>query len=529
MRTIQNLDVSEYNEAEVRAEIIDPLLRVLGYEKETYFSIDREKRVPLLGSDRFLDYSMTLWSENFWLIEAKSAKRKRAGFDAADIAQAVGYAVLPEINAALVVLCDGRHIAVFDREHSQTAAMLTVEVRELEVKVDELRAVLSPWQVWFFEKRRILRQLDRVFGKEFNLERVEEFKSLVSELLDRKRQSVLENMRTIMNDPDREDETTNSIRSSGPVDLIEGWFMMPQTALHARTIAETLVGHCDPSSFSVLYRMFPDTPRSMNDHYCMHALDFLIRLHRQGSLVQLLPHWLGGGRDLAAAVERFIELCITHFSSDPARRTVLLCAAALRRLLKLRMVADTSSIQIGETLHALNRHFVPEDAWAQLLSSPPRELLLALDTLTVRILAALMRRCSDAKGHLKPEMARQELRAIWQAELATIEAVPNYADLVSERELQEICPTEAVDVVYDQLGHAALCVINEYDDWKQYVLATHRSDVETLARMGSWQARRWLSGGDSPYEHPADQVIADRFFLGDVQTFQRLREAYQLK
>lgn len=206
LRTIQSRDVAGYNEAVVRAEIIDPLLGVLGYEKGTSFSMDRERRVGVLGTYKALDYSMTLWSENFWLIEAKSAGRRRVGFKAADIDQAVGYAVHPEINAALVVLCDGRQVAVFDREHSQTDAMLTVDVRDLEARIDELRAVLSPWQVWFFEKRRVLRQLDKVFGKEFNLERVEEFKVLVTELLDSKRQSVLQNMRAIMNDPEREDE-----------------------------------------------------------------------------------------------------------------------------------------------------------------------------------------------------------------------------------------------------------------------------------------------------------------------------------
>ena len=475
-----------------------------------------------------LDYSMNLWSENFWLIEAKSAKRKCAGFSAANIAQAVGYAVLPEINAALVVLCDGRQIAVFDREQSQTDAMLTVDVLELQTRIDELRAVLSPWQVWFFEKRRILRQLDKVFDKEFNMERVEEFKSLVSERLDSKRRSVLENMRAIMNEPDRADDTTNSIRSSGPVDIIEGWFMMPQTARSTETIAHMLVGHCNPSSFSVLYRMFPDTPRTMNDHYCMQALSFLIHLNRDSALVQWLPQWLGGGKDLTAGVKTFIELCITQFSSDPARRIVLLCGAALRRLLKLRMVADASSLQIGETLHALNRHLVREDAWAQLLSSPPRELLLALDTLVVEGLAAFMHRCSDTNGHLKSEMAHQQLRAIWQVELALLDALPNYAELVSERGMREVCDTAAVDVVYDHLGHGALCVIDEHDDWRQYVLASHASDVETLARMGSWQARRWLSGDDAPYGPPPDQAVADRFFLGDIQTFRKLREAYQL-
>ena len=72
---IQSLDVGDYSEADVREEVISHLLRVLGYDKQSNFSIDREKGLQLLGRKSFPDYSLTLWSENFWLIEAKRPKR----------------------------------------------------------------------------------------------------------------------------------------------------------------------------------------------------------------------------------------------------------------------------------------------------------------------------------------------------------------------------------------------------------------------------------------------------------------------
>ena len=158
---IQSLDVTGFSEADVREEIISPLLMVLGYEKQSYFSIEREKSIQLLGRKNYLDYNLTLWSENFWLIEAKKPKRVGTHFSVADIRQAIGYAVHPEINAALIVLCDGRKIAIFDREESQIEPALSVEFTNLEANIDRLRAMLSPWQVWFFEKRRIVRYLDK--------------------------------------------------------------------------------------------------------------------------------------------------------------------------------------------------------------------------------------------------------------------------------------------------------------------------------------------------------------------------------
>ena len=90
LERIEALDVTAFSEADVREEIISPLLVVLGYDKQTYFSIEREKKIQLLGRRNYLDYNLTLWSENFWLIEAKKPKGVGACFGVSDIRQAIG-------------------------------------------------------------------------------------------------------------------------------------------------------------------------------------------------------------------------------------------------------------------------------------------------------------------------------------------------------------------------------------------------------------------------------------------------------
>lgn len=49
---IQELDVTGYTEADVRAEIIDPIIRILGYRKGDYSSVDREKHISFLGQKK---------------------------------------------------------------------------------------------------------------------------------------------------------------------------------------------------------------------------------------------------------------------------------------------------------------------------------------------------------------------------------------------------------------------------------------------------------------------------------------------
>jgi hypothetical protein len=42
LEKVEKLDVASYSEADVRAEVVDPIIRALGYEKQTYFSLERD-------------------------------------------------------------------------------------------------------------------------------------------------------------------------------------------------------------------------------------------------------------------------------------------------------------------------------------------------------------------------------------------------------------------------------------------------------------------------------------------------------
>ncbi len=479
----------------------------------------------MLGRNNYLDYNMTLWSENFWLIEAKKPKTKGGHFSAADIGQAIGYAVHPEINAALVVLCDGQEIVVFDREESQIDPTFTVEIGNLRKDIDKVRAILSPWQVWFFEKRRVVRHLDKVFDKEFNAGRVEEFKKLVCRRLDSKKRKVIDNMRSVLSHTNDTEETEKSLRAQQPLDLVEGAFFLEFNKSCLMAIAETLVQHSRNDAFQVLHRVFPDHARDMNDNYCMHSLNYLIHLNSENVRVNWLPSWLGREDDLDGAVRSFVASCLNHFASDPVRRNILLCASGLRRLLKLIAVVEERLWSEGEALHVLSRYKEPEDSWEQLLSSPERHNLLMLDGQANYGIARLVRACSNDHGRPRARIIESQLREIWKTEASILDSVQPYPELLEQRDMGEIHPTEATDVVYDSLGHGVLCMMDCHSAWKDHVICHHRGDVETLARLGSWQAKAWL-GIESTCPRPCDQEMADRFFLGDVTMFRRLRAGY---
>ena len=226
-------------------------------------------------------------------------------------------------------------------------------------------------------------------------------------------------------------------------------------------------------------------------------------------------------------MKTLVRSCLTQFANDPGRRGVLLVAAAIRRHYKARMVVDAGTRPLGVILHAVTRYMVPEDEWRQLLSSPEREMLLALDGLVVEALGRLLRRCCDTNGRLGVALLEAELREMWKSELEILGGVSSYWELADARNMQDSAETEHRDLAFDYLGHGALCILDRHPHWKPAVLEAHAADVEALAAMGSRMALKWLGRDIGGTRHgPSDSFMAERFFLGDEATFRRLRTAY---
>lgn len=529
LRRVERLDVSGFMEAEVRAYVIDPIVRALGYSKGTDFSVDLERKIEFLGKNKFPDYKLNLWQEDFWLIEAKRPRPNEV-FGYEDLAQAIEYACHPKINAALVVLCDGMKIEVFDREMSVTEPIIRVPRDRLASEFDKLRHLLEPWQQWFFQKRRVVRQIDKVFDREFNMNRVEEFKKLVDGRLAGKRMLILDNFRKQVSS-DSQDER-DLIKAASVEDLIEIHMFQQHSIPTTNALTATLADQSAKNTFQVSYRMLPDRARDLSDIYIGHVLAYLMELDRRGvATVQFLPSWLAPGAqmnaDLKAAIGRFIRLCLTYFDGDEPRRLILLAATAYRRVFKVLLMLNEAQWAVAEARHFIQRFETPERTWGQIVSSPEGHALGMLNASAMMATYRFVNGLQSDGSAFKVEVAKLQLRQIWDMEKKLLAQIPNYPNIRKERNLGELHPTEWCCVTYDFLGHLILCLLPPFPEWKDYILQNHLPEVTALAKLQSWAAKQLLGIEISDQVTPPDdQFLADRFFLGDVETLRFLRAKY---
>lgn len=146
----KNLDFQGWNEMDVREDFIAPLLRILGYAKNTVNSVLREESLALsekfhrIGRKRVdVDYIPTLRLKRFWIIEAKPPFPEKMDFG--DLLQAHFYSIHPEVQAKYVVITNGREIRIYDAVRLETwdDALFVSNQSDCETTFPKIREFLS--------------------------------------------------------------------------------------------------------------------------------------------------------------------------------------------------------------------------------------------------------------------------------------------------------------------------------------------------------------------------------------------------
>lgn len=154
------IDFQQLNEADIRAEVIDPLLRRLGYRSSSKNNVIREQPLSLRYPRAFLgrknpnkdpllrgkaDYICEVEGPIRWVIEAKPPNED---ISIDDIEQAYTYANHPEVRAAIFCVCNGLELRVYQTNlGSDALPLLVIPYSDFNQRFDEIENVLSPASV----------------------------------------------------------------------------------------------------------------------------------------------------------------------------------------------------------------------------------------------------------------------------------------------------------------------------------------------------------------------------------------------
>ncbi|WP_445406868.1 hypothetical protein [Acinetobacter seifertii] len=524
---IQNLNVLEFSEADVREEIINPVIKILGYSKGEFSSVDREKHVRFLGKkSKYLDYSCTVFKENFWIIEAKKPLKKEH-FGYKEFSQALEYSIHPEINASIIVLCDGLIIELFDRDENVESPLLSFKVNDLVENFDNLRKILSPINIWFFYKRKVLKAIDKAFEKEFNQRRLNEFLDLVDRRFDSKKSQILRNFQnTKFEDKNYEDK----ILEADLDEIVDVHFYFQHNLNAIDNMNTILLREYNKAQFSVIFKIFPEEYKVVNEDYFSSALSFLLRLELQGEMIRHVPSWMknDGKLEVEDLIKKLIQLMLNYFADDINRKLILIANNSWKRLIKILYVLSPELSKTSELKHLLTRISTSEFSWNQILTSPKRNILIDVDNFGLLQTHNFIREFAIKDGYeFKTQSAKEQIKELWKLEKKALIAHPNYKELLDELDLGGFFPAESMGVSFDYLGHIALCILKENPKWEKYLVDNHKKELIELDILGSWAAKEIVDKFDIRYEKISrDNILSERFFFGDSEMQNFLSKSY---
>lgn len=150
----ENTIIDRMTEADVRAEIIDPILAKLGFRFGTKHYVERERK--LLYPYTFIGHKsrkdVPVGSADYICgvdgqrgAFAVEAKRGDLPISNADVEQAHSYAVHPEVRADFFVLSNGHQFSIYETMRgSADEPVVSVANSELDKRFFEIEALLAP-------------------------------------------------------------------------------------------------------------------------------------------------------------------------------------------------------------------------------------------------------------------------------------------------------------------------------------------------------------------------------------------------
>jgi len=163
----QLLNSFEFKEDAVREELINPILKQLGYKAYGHNRIVYSKTLAhpfvKIGSQKrqiniVPDYLFEINGKYTWVLDAKAPTENIISGE--NIEQVFSYAIHPDINADIFALCNGKEFAAFSKDKKEP--LLFFQLSEIDKHWEEIEKLLSPD---CFVEKQILKEPETKYEK----------------------------------------------------------------------------------------------------------------------------------------------------------------------------------------------------------------------------------------------------------------------------------------------------------------------------------------------------------------------------
>lgn len=474
LREIGKKDFTNYKEQDIREEVIAPIVKLLGYEKNSDYEVEREESYKAnelfikIGSRerQKLDYLCNIRKNNFWLIEAKNGESKEISQE--QLEQAYFYSIHPKVNCRYFAVTNGWLFNLYDRNKFLSddnsdifTPIFSIKHSELEQNFYKLYEYLGASNIIFNVKSEcLLKEIEKTLSAEVYLKRLDYFKRAVDSIITKSERSVYRNIGKLESISD--EKRKEYLISLNLGDLISASFGY-------RTIHKRLSESCEilkerVIDFSkdidenhnpvdkIIYELLPTENYyqiTLQDPvFLYNVLSILINFKYDDDFKEIYCNYNSKKMYLPDLLEEYLYEFYSFFPNKPHIRLLLCLYPMLYRYSKMIVYGYEPVKAIAIFKHRYNECYLTEEELGSAFYSKGHELIKMAENITFQILEIIYKRIYDNNRLIKTEEAEKIIKQI-ESDIKILEKTTNYENMIKSLPEDEQDGMLALDEVYE--------------------------------------------------------------------------------
>lgn len=476
-KTLNNIgakDFSKYKEQDIREEVIAPILKLLGYEKNTDYEVEREESYKAnelfikIGSEKRqkLDYICNIRKNNFWLIEAKNGEKKDITQE--QLEQAYFYSIHPKVNCRFFAVTNGWFFNLYDRDKFLAddssdilTPILSINHTELVDKFYTLYSYLGASNIIFNVKSEyLLKEIEKTLSAEVYLKRLEYFENSVKNVIKKSEREVYRNIAELEEKSDKKYE--EYLRSLKPFEILPA-------AFGHRAIHKDLSKACE-----ILKEHILDLAKHAEDNWTPidHTINDLLPTEKYRQITIMDPAYLYNvlrlllefkfDKDyeniwcnynnkkvfLPNLLEEYLYEFYSFFPKKPQVRLLLRLYPLVYRLSKLLVYGFEPINTLATMKHRYNEYYLTEEELGNAFYSKGHELINLAENITFQHLSMIYRQIYNEQKEINNDKAQSIIRQL-EIDVEALSKKVNYEEIVKNLPRDEQDGMLAIDSEYD--------------------------------------------------------------------------------
>lgn len=474
LRQISQKDFTNYKEQDIREEVIAPIVKLLGYEKNSDYEVEREESYKAnelfikIGSRerQKLDYICNIRKNNFWIIEAKNGETKEIFQE--QLEQAYFYSIHPKVNCRYFAVTNGWLFNLYDRNKFLSdnisdvfTPILSIKHTELESHFYTLYEYLGASNIIFNVKSECLfKEIEKTLSAEVYLKRLVYFENTVKNIIKKSEREVYRNIAKLEKESDKKYE--EYLKSLKPFEILTATFghraRNKDISKACEILKENILDlakHADDNWTPIDNTIDELLPTEnfrqitiIDPAYLYNVLSLLLQFKFDKDYEKIWCHYNNKKVFLPNLLEEYLYEFYSFFPNKPHVRLLLRLYSLTYRYSKMIVYSYEPMKTLATMKQRYNEYYFTEEELGNAFYSKGHELIKLTENITFQHLNIIYKQIYNEQKEIDNNKAQSIIRQL-EIDIEALSKKVNYEEMIKNLPTDEQDELMAIDSEFE--------------------------------------------------------------------------------